>query len=745
MSTTAVSLGEFQRRLQSGGKSLPTAAVPAAFTYKNFHDLNNPRCLHLSPLSQIAHIDVNAFYAQVEQVRLGYTDKDPVVCVQWGSLIAVSYAARNFGIDRLDTFAQAKEKCPHIIGAHTAVYKKGEVEWSYAHEATGATGKHPSTATNKVALDPYRRESRKMMRIFKSLCDSVEKASMDEVYLDLGRLVYKRACELFPELTDGEGDEPLPEIPERLPEVLQWAGVVIPSFEEEGKDDRITENSDSTNISSTPGYGFDPKLAPEQLPLVSSPDHSTMKHTTNVAPLPISQASSPKPPSIAIRSWCDILLLVASQITLEIRTTIHFELGYTTSCGIAPCRTVSKLASAHTKPNNQTLIREGPPLHRFLDMYEMHDVTGFGGKIGKEVARVLGDPLGQVLSLTYIRDVYPTVEMVRKRLAITGLGDSAPKVYDLVRGQLRVPVPAASTNSATSVQTYLSSKNFRKPFQVRSLDDMLGWMKVFVADIVNRIRETDEEETTVEDMAIQAKRQRVARPRPTKITIRYLTEGGSASITRQATIPRILALEELREVAFDKGMDLLRQLELQWESLNTGRPMWPCINLGISLGSLKMGENEGIRLIDGFLKKLVIQEEIISTPEEKREALAYKSQKRLTSSVDIMQSLSMKHSLRQPMLVPSSKEERIVVPSSREGSASLEENPKYCDQCNSLVEEDMAEHLDYHFAMDVARQMDAEFEVEATQMEQSQADSKKRKKTIKGKKKVERGQSRLPF
>ena len=111
------------------------------------------------------------------------------MCHQWNGLIAVSYAARQYGVTRNEPAMAARAKCPDIVFAHVATFLKGDTAWAY-HE-------NPRKATHKVSLDPYRRESRKIFGIFKEHCSVVEKASIDETYLDLGEVVYKRLLELF--------------------------------------------------------------------------------------------------------------------------------------------------------------------------------------------------------------------------------------------------------------------------------------------------------------------------------------------------------------------------------------------------------------------------------------------------------------------------------------------------------------------------------------------------------------------
>ncbi len=104
-------------------------------------------CIADWPMQQrtpcIVHIDMDAFYAQVEQHRLGLdasvplgslfaldfaqknpADRSSAAVQQWQGLIAVSYAARAFGIKRHDTAPEALKKCPQLRLVHVATYKE---------------------------------------------------------------------------------------------------------------------------------------------------------------------------------------------------------------------------------------------------------------------------------------------------------------------------------------------------------------------------------------------------------------------------------------------------------------------------------------------------------------------------------------------------------------------------------------------------------------------------------------------
>jgi DNA polymerase eta len=80
--------------------------------------------------------------------------------------IAVNYPAREFGIKRMTKIKDAKQMCPNLVVVHVATYKDGENEPKYHPD--------PETKTHKVSLDLYRRESIKIINIFKSTLPTAE-------------------------------------------------------------------------------------------------------------------------------------------------------------------------------------------------------------------------------------------------------------------------------------------------------------------------------------------------------------------------------------------------------------------------------------------------------------------------------------------------------------------------------------------------------------------------------------------
>ncbi|RHY29409.1 hypothetical protein DYB32_009689, partial [Aphanomyces invadans] len=69
----------------------------------------------------ILHLDLDCFYAQVEHERLGIPHSEPLAVQQWGSLLAVNYAARPFGVARIF----------QVIALHAPVYEKASIDEVY--------------------------------------------------------------------------------------------------------------------------------------------------------------------------------------------------------------------------------------------------------------------------------------------------------------------------------------------------------------------------------------------------------------------------------------------------------------------------------------------------------------------------------------------------------------------------------------------------------------------------------------
>lgn len=436
----------------------------SSFKWKDLLKLNSQADAYLSPLSCIAHVDMNAFFAQVEQIRCGYSRDDPVVCVQWSSIIAVSYAARKYGISRMDSVTSAIEKCPNLIPIHPAVFKKGEDFWQY-HDGFGSWNKDKdkrlSPELYKVSLIPYRREGRKILKIFQEFCDLVEKASVDEVFLDMGRLCFQK--------------------------------LLLQEHSQEGDDDLqidYTIFQEIRDIFITGRYSLD-----STLPLIPENINEKLKPKGNV----FTSSSSQLPD---IEDWDDVIFAIASHITEQIRSHIESTLGYTTSCGIARTKTVAKLGSNYKKPNAQTVILN-KYMNDFLDngSFEITSFWTMGGFLGQSLTTLLNLP-GKG-SIKYIRDNWNDANELqnyieaeiqhtnfipeRNKSNFDNVETLVQKLYELANGQFREPL-----NPKPVVKSMMSNKNMRGK-ACNSLVDIISWFEVFCSELTYRVEELEQE------------------------------------------------------------------------------------------------------------------------------------------------------------------------------------------------------------------------------------------------------------
>ena len=110
------------------------------------------------PLRKIIHIDMDAFFASVEQRDFPQYKGKPIVVggkpEQRGAVAAASYEARKYGVHSAMPSRIAKQRCPHLI----FVSPRFEV---------------------------YRAVSEQIRAIFHRYTDLVEPLSLDEAYLDV--------------------------------------------------------------------------------------------------------------------------------------------------------------------------------------------------------------------------------------------------------------------------------------------------------------------------------------------------------------------------------------------------------------------------------------------------------------------------------------------------------------------------------------------------------------------------------
>lgn len=393
-------------------------------TYRHLHSHNLGS---RDPLRVIALCDSDAFYAACERVRLGLPDDAPVVVQQWESLIAVGYPARKYGISRMDNITAARKKFPEVISVHVATYKEGEKEPGYWEK--------PDSRTHKVSLDLYRRESAKVMNVFtEGLPDGeIEKASIDEAFIDFTQPVRNAILQRFPHLQSVPPDAPHGlDSPLPSPPPITWTdgmGALIP---------------------------INPKLETPGLAQGDAQDEDEWYEDVD-------------PPA----TWHDVALSIAAEMMATIRTSVKERLGYTTSAGIARNKFLAKLSASYKKPNSQSILRNAA-IPNYLMPMRFQKIRFLGGKLGKALAEEYeSSTVGELLTISL-------EEMQRK------FGEESLWVYEILRGIDRSEVKA----KAVLMKSMLASKNLQKP--VTRVQDGPHWIRVLAAELALRLRDSRE-------------------------------------------------------------------------------------------------------------------------------------------------------------------------------------------------------------------------------------------------------------
>lgn len=615
------------------------------FKVKHLLDLNNPLKSYHSPLAVIAHIDVNAFFAQVEQLRLGLSTDDAVVCVQWQSIIAVSYKAREYGISRMDTLETAKLKCPVLKPIHTAVFRKGENFWRYHDD-----DEHfPDPKHHKVSLDPYRRESRKIINIFKKNCDLVEKASVDESFMDFGRLIIQKIFKMLPDLQQDilklDKDHYLPLIPKDFQ--LETFGEIIPSD---------FDNNDE----------------------------------------------------FIINDWDDVFMIIGSIIAFDIRKQVQDELGYTTSAGVGRVKTIAKLASGFMKPDNQTIVRNSS-INNSLKIFDFTDFWSMGGKTGDFIKEKLSPPFED--SIKFIRENYDIHELqdylIDKQLA--------EKLYKMIRGEYYSPL-----SERIVLKSMNSNKNIRGVDSVTKLDDAIKWIKVFAADLFQRLVETDDENGY--------------RTRPKTISIHFRSiKDFKTPHSKQSTLP-IVPKEELESTLYKYGVNLLKMSESQYGKI------YPLQNINMTISNFEIVDNNSSNSILNFTKKGNVDDLFAKQIEEKEFAKQTQQQK---GNDQVKQ-----------------ESPKVESPGPPEQFQLLDNGLFKCLKCNQEIN-DQIEHIDFHYAIELTEALNGsnslssdlqKFSNNSKSYGEKRLNSKKREVSKKSNKldqnkktKFDKSQSKLPF
>ncbi|BDA45382.1 DNA polymerase eta at N-terminal half [Coccomyxa sp. Obi] len=323
----------------------------------------------------ILHIDLDCFYCQVEQKRLGISPNVPVAVQQWEGLIAINYPARAAGITRHMRVHEAKALCPELQCVHVETIGGDELDTK-------------DRTKQKACLERYRKACIQILAVLHKAAPQaiIEKASIDEVYMDVTTMVEKELRERAqadscknPE--NGEGGAHDWEAGGSPVDAFAWGSIVL-------------------------GGG-----------------------------------------PLDVGSEFERRLSIGANIACRLRGAIREQLGFTCSAGIAANKLLAKVASAMNKPNQQTIV---PPraVDAMMADLPLKKLRNFGGKLGAELAAMGCTTAGQVAAIPHgqLSARFGEERAASIARAVRGYSDEPVQVKELAKSMLA----AKSFNATSS-------------------------------------------------------------------------------------------------------------------------------------------------------------------------------------------------------------------------------------------------------------------------------------------------------
>ncbi|MBN3309263.1 POLH polymerase, partial [Amia calva] len=264
----------------------------------------------------VALVDMDCFFVQVEQ-RLNPELKNKPCAValyqSWkgGGIIAVSYEARAYGVTRSMCAEDAKKLCP-------------DLEVVLVREYYG-----------KANLNRYRDASVEVIEVMSRFA-VIERASIDEAYMDLTSSVQKRLRAMA-----GRPMEP---------------GL----------------------LKTTHVQGFPQRVQAEEAVL----DKEERRHRGL-------QEWLDSLPSLSGPACPELQLAVGAVIVEEMRAAVEKQTGFSCSAGISHNKVLAKLACGLNKPNRQTILPLGS-IPKLFNTLPIRRIRHLGGKLGASITESLG-------------------------------------------------------------------------------------------------------------------------------------------------------------------------------------------------------------------------------------------------------------------------------------------------------------------------------------------------------------------
>ncbi|KAK8378420.1 hypothetical protein O3P69_011130 [Scylla paramamosain] len=275
-------------------------------------------------------VDMDCFYVQVEEREQPHLRGKPAAVVQYnswrgGGIIAVNYEARGFGVKRGMRGDQARERCPDIQLVQVPVSR------------------------GKADLTKYREAGKEVINVLVEFSDCVERASIDEAYVDLTSVVDRRMAEVEERVSAA---------------ALPSTWVVGYSGEEEVEGEKGDREASLNKWVAGLNQEDKPELEEEE------EEDEEMRRGRS-------------------RSKADLRLALAAAHCEEMRRAVFTRTSFKCSAGIAHNKMLAKLSCGLHKPNQQTVLPQGK-VQTLWDGLPLGKVRNLGGKLGDSLTETLG-------------------------------------------------------------------------------------------------------------------------------------------------------------------------------------------------------------------------------------------------------------------------------------------------------------------------------------------------------------------
>ena len=499
--------------------------------------------------------DLDCFYAQAERVRLGLDVGVCLALLQWNSVLAVTYPAREFGIKRGDSWeavdSKSKGECWAIHlqvllrkqqqqqqqqddsleetnnddDNDDSIQQAFEKNYNLPQEEKEKCQKNERGVRRfyhegKACLERYRIAS---MRIFNVVLSSLEKrlgrkdffvlerASIDEFYLDITKYCYDM------DDNDNDNDE----------KIMTHKTVVV------------GENNNKNDF------------------------HSKQDAIHN-----------------ALQRAC--------QVSHFIREDVWNTLGFTMSAGISTNKMMAKLAASYGKPSGQAVLH--PDSFEYLmDQTKIRKVRHFGGKLGQQVLKTVLSSSSSSdcdnATMGNLRQVpLPTLERHFSR-------ETAQFIFDACRG---IDHEVVKETTGALVKSITAFKSFPA---TASCTEIRNWLELLAREVTSRVAKDT------------ARNHRY--PKSCTLNFSYYTTptgqrpNGTGS-TRSQRQTRSLRLLYPKQSHNNKAQELVQQ---GMEKLTSILQQHPIRGIGLSANNFEARGQppEGVASINNFFSKQITE------------------------------------------------------------------------------------------------------------------------------------------